>query len=135
MRANVSGLTEAVEDLLSRGTYEAEVTKVEHTKSERTGSEGTNLELTIQDGPETEQGEEPQGRRLYHTMWWPNPGMKDGGKFSRLQLRKACEAAGVQFDETGFDEDDFLGAVVGVVVKHEEYEGETRERVSKIIPA
>lgn len=135
MRANIAGLPDAVEDNLVKGLYEAEVTKVEHTVSDRTGTEGTTLTFKILDGPDTEQGDPSQGRTLVHTMWWPHSGMKDGGKFSRVQLKKACEAANVALDETGFDEEDFEGAVVNIRVKLEEYEGEFRPRVATIQPA
>lgn len=135
MRANITGLTEAVEDNLVKGLYEAEITKVEHVESERTGSEGTQLTFRILDGPETDQGDPSQGRTILHTMWWPHSGMKDGGKFSRLQLRRACEAANVPFDETGFDEAAFEGAVVNIRIDLENYEDELRPRVRSIKPA
>lgn len=132
MRANVGNLASYEEDQLVDGTYEVEVTKVEHKESERTGTEGTTLFMKVQDGPDLESGEPSQGQNLIMNLWWPNSGMKDGGKFSGIQLRKACEAAGVTFDETGFDEEDFVGAVVAAKVKNSEYNGETRPEVKSI---
>lgn len=135
MRANVGNLAEAVEDNLVNGRFEVECVKVEHTVSDQKGTEGTTLFLKILDGPETDTGEPSQGQRLITTLWWGNAQMKDGGKFSRIQMKKACEAAGVQYDETGFEEEDFVGNVFAVKVKISEYEGETRPEVKAFYPA
>ena len=131
MRANVEGLGNYEEDLLAKGTYECEIVKAEIAET-RSGGHMLKLEALIQDGPETEQGESPIGQRLFPSLPHPDRSHKDGGTFAGIQLRKACEAAGVVYDDTGYDSEDFIGATVNVLVDHEEYEGEVRVRAKKL---
>jgi len=135
MRANVGNLANYEEEVFVKGVYEVEVTKAEATESDRTGSEGTTLHMTILDGPDLDSGEPSQGQKIITTLWHPNAGMKDGGKFAGRTLRKACEVANVKFDETGFDIDEFVGAIFNVRLKPEEYEGETRPVVKAFLPS
>lgn len=132
MRGNVGNLGSYEEDLLSKGTYEVEVVKatIEET---RNGGEMLKLEGLVQDGPETEAGESSIGQRLFAQFPHPSRSHKDNGRYAGVQLRKACEAAGVVFDDEGYEAEDFIGATVGFVVDHEEYEGETRVRVKRLV--
>lgn len=133
MRGNVMNLDSYEEDLLSEGTYEGEIIKAEIADTSK-GGQMLKLEAIVQDGPDTEQGESPVGQRLFPTFPHPHESHKDRGRYAGIQLRKACEAAGVVIDETGYDSEDFVGSVVKLVVKHEEYEGAPRARVTRMLP-
>lgn len=135
MRANVGNLAEFDEGVMTGGRYQVEVTKVEHTVSDKKGTEGTTLFLRVLDGPEMDSGESSQGESLITTLWWPNNNMKDNGKYSRRLLKKACDAAGVTYDELGFVEEDFLGTVFDVKVAMGEYDGDPRPEVKTYYPA
>lgn len=134
MRGNVGNLGAYEEELLSPGKYEVEITKAEETESQN-GNSGLALSMTILDGPDTDAGESPQGKKLTTTLWYPHNGMKDKGKYSGLQLRKACDAVGSVYDDQGFDIEAFVNATVFVKVGLEDYEGETRPRVKTFLPA
>lgn len=133
MKANVGDLRRFEEDVLEKGTYEVEVVEAEEVTA-NSGSTGMRLKMRIIDGPDTSIGQPSQGRQLSDTLWYPSSQMKDGGQYSGLLLRKACEAANVPLNGEGrFEIEDWVGATVGVRVKLEEYDGNSRPKVSSYV--
>jgi len=132
MRANIN-LEDFQEVELTEGIYEVRCAAVEHRITTK-GGDATNLRLTIEDGPDTQNGDSPQGESVFTMLNWPNPTMKNNGRFAGIQLRKACEAANVPFTNGGFDEEDFLNATFAVRIKNEDYEGSLRPKVVDFMP-
>ena len=133
MRANVGNLGKYEEELFTNGRYTVEVTKVEHGQTSK-GGDTTNLFTKVLEGPEMDSGEPSEGQSIFIGLNWPDASHKDGGKMAGRMLRSACEAAGVRFDETGFDEEDFFGTTFDIGLKMETYEGEARPKVKKFYP-
>jgi len=109
MRMNVANLDEYTEPApLGKGRYFVVCTNASGAVTS-TGRDALQLNLEIIDGPELTDGTSPAGRRLIDRLIMPAVDMKDGGKFCGVKLHQTCKAFGVSWDETGFDNEDFVG--------------------------
>jgi len=120
---------------LDAGLYEVMCASAEDTISQQKGTRGLSLDLVVVNGPTQADGSEPMGRHIFQTLWYPHSGMKDGGKFAGVMLREACECFGVRYDNTGFDNEEFLDRQGTIKTKIDNSGDQPRESVSKFYAA
>ena len=109
---------------LDPGRYSVECERAELGQSAK-GNQTLKLSLVVLDGPEQGDGTNPTGRGLATTLY-----VADDSR----SLLNALQAFGVEYDESGWDSDDFVKkeAVASVVVKM--YEGDPVNNIRKFFP-
>jgi hypothetical protein len=107
------------------GEYVVQVEKynIKETKdvNPETGKKGSyiNWELTITEG-------EYKGKKLFH--------MTSLSEKATGLLKSFLEPCGVEIaDDNSFDPDEAIGAQIKVVVAHEDYDGQPREKIKRIL--
>ena len=116
---------------LPPGPYSAVITGVELRPSKSSQFPYLNVEFTIQDGPH-------KGRKAWD-IWSLSPKAMPYG-FQRYTLRLGVKVAGNQqfgsYAELAAEYTPRLMQVPAtIVIRHEEYEGEMRERIHDVLPA
>ena len=119
------------------GNYECIITKIEK-RTTRNGAEGINFSFVIRNDIENQKY---KNAFLFHTIWKKKEPTKadmqvEGYNFG--QLMAMGKAAGLDEGKDYENLDEYLkdldGKCILVTLKHEEYNGQTQERVSYVNP-
>jgi hypothetical protein len=114
------------------GTYRAAVSGAEWTVA-KTGTIGFKAELTVQDG-------EYSGRKIWERVYITDKSIPVAlGKLIALGTTQAAVADAIAADNGESPAvatvcRDLIDSVVDVTIKHEEYQGKTQMRVTKLAP-
>jgi hypothetical protein len=139
-RIDIPGLMDAHQQDLPLDPSTYEVVIVNPQVREREGkAPQLMVPMSVVDGPEQSSGSSPLERRI--TDFFPLGGyenMKDGGEFVKRKLSNLLTAAGVDFDDDGFDPDD-LGdkhvLVKTTIREPDEYNSEASTEVRRYMKA
>jgi hypothetical protein len=126
---DASGLSTApVRTTLDEGWYTVRVRKCEGVVSSKKGTPGVHFEYQVSYGPAQQAGGSAQGRVLFDDLWIPTtPG--SGRDIGLSRLRKVTECVGMQANDK-LELMEFTNKELQVKVKHEEFNGETKERIA-----
>lgn len=121
-------ITDAEEpEVVDPDEYEVKVTDAQLEESKK-GDPMVHLTLDILN----DKKGDPVGhtRNIHEYMVFPNSeDDEDARNFKKLQIRRACEALGVPYDEQGFNVDDFFGQTAWAMLGKDESDeyGESNE--------
>ncbi len=103
--------------LVTAGRHPTRIDKVEDREAQETGNEYLNIEFTIIEGAD-------EGRKVW--------GIFMAEAQHLWKMRQLCDAIGIELSgRDDFDPyEELQGQEVGVVVKHDVYQGQERNRVT-----
>ena len=107
--------------VLPEGDYTVEVNEVEMVESGASGKQYLKWEMAVTEGPH-------KGAKLWH-----NTSLQQQALFNLKGVLISC-GVNVPEGKLDLDLDDLEGRIMGVTVKHEEYEGKTKARIVETFP-
>lgn len=107
--------------VLPEGDYIVEVSEVEMVESKTSGSKYLKWEMVVTEGTH-------KGAKLWH-----NTSLQQQALFNLKGVLISC-GVNVPEGKLDLDLDDLEGRIMGVTVKHEEYEGKAKARIVETFP-
>jgi hypothetical protein len=98
----------------------------------QSGNPGTrwNIQAIIVD----HEDEEAIDKKIFTTLYFPQMTQKDGGKYCKVLIRKACESFGISAQD-GFDPDEAVGAeFAAILTTEEDQNGSLRTAIKTFLP-
>jgi hypothetical protein len=116
---------------LPTGVYPAEVTAVQKRTSNTSGREYLNVQMRI--APDSYPADYPDGDPEGTTLFYNRLLTADTPQ-ARFQMKRFLQAVGASLS-ANVDLMDLIGLTCTVEITHQEYEGEMRSQISRIMPA
>jgi hypothetical protein len=125
---NASGIRNApVNTPLDPGNYLVVIEKAENIRSRQKGTPAVHLEMSVEAGPEQINGAICAGKKVFWDIWIPESGNGNTAGLGKLKkLRMIC---GLDPNEENVELEEFVGKMIQVKLKHEEYNGEKKHVV------